>query len=111
VLPIQSSHELSSVHVLGCENWNLNVGEQGIAGQGRQVGATHAMNRTTHDRIDLDLHFGRATSNHQLRFSVTSGPRHINLESPRSQATCRVSDSSVDSVNRFLPSDSVIGKE
>ena len=35
VLPIQSSHELSSVDVFGCENWNLNVSEQGIAGQGR----------------------------------------------------------------------------
>ena len=90
---------------------NLNVGEQGIAGQGRQVGVTYAMNRTAHDRIDLDLYLGGATSNHQFRLAVTPGLGQINLESPCSQAICRVSDSSVDSVNRFLPSDSVIGKD
>jgi hypothetical protein len=56
------------------------------------------MNRTTHDRIDLDLYLGRATSNHQFRLAVTPGFGYINLESPCSQAICRVSDSGVDCV-------------
>jgi hypothetical protein len=56
-------------------------------------------------------YLGSATSNHQFRLAVTPGLGHINLESPCSQAICRVSDSSVDSVSRFLPSDSVIGKD
>ncbi len=111
VLSIQSGNELSAVNVFGCKNWNLKVGEQGIAGQGRQIGPTHAMNRATHDRVDLDFYFGSATSNHQLRLAVTTGLRHIYLESPCSQPSCRVSDSSADSGKRFLSPDSVIDKD
>jgi len=52
------------------------------------------MNRAAHDRIDLDFYFGGASSNDQLRFAVTPGPRQIYRELPCSQAVGRVSDGS-----------------
>jgi hypothetical protein len=111
VLSIQRRNEFSSVNVFGCENWDLNVCEQGVAGHGRQVSATHAVNRAAHYRVDLDLYFCGATSNDQPRFTVTPGPRHVNRELACSQAIGCVSDSGVDSGNRFVPPDSVIGED
>ena len=69
------------------------------------------MNCAAHYRVDFHLYFGGAASNDQTRFPTTPAPRHINRESACSQAIGRVSDSSVDSGDCFLPFDSVIEED